>query len=225
LTNPFVEAAALQYRGNVHEQHGAWAQALADFDAARRVAEGAGDHFRVYIVNLFEGLTYTQAGNPAAGRVLLEQALTFAEQVGTVFFVAMGKAWLAACALALGALDTVPALCQEALRTAAETSDRFAQAVAHRALAAALTLGTAPDRQQAEHAMGEAIRLFKELEFRPELARTYVSYARLLQQWGQQDTVAHYLSEAISMFQEMGMDWDLVQAEEVRRAPLSMDGR
>jgi hypothetical protein len=73
--------------------------------------------------------------------------------------------------------------------------------------------------------MGDAIRLFKELEFRPELARSYMSYARLLQQWGQQDTAAHYLSEAISMFQEMGMDWDLAQAEQVRCTLLSMDGR
>ena len=224
LTNPFAEAAALHYRG-ILDQQGAWTQALADYDAARRVAEGAGDHFRVYLVNLWEGWTYTRAGDPAAGRVLLEQALTFAEQIGTVFFVALGKTWLAVCHLALGELDTVPALCQEALRVAAETSDRFAQAVAHRALAEALTLGTAPDRQQAEQAMVEAIRLFKELEFRPELARSYVCYARLFQQWGQQDTAAHYLSEAISMFQEMGMAWDLAQAEEVRRALLSMDGR
>jgi len=90
-----------------------------------------------------------------------------------------------------------------------------AQAVAHRALAEALTLGTAPDRQQAVQAMGEAVRLFKELEFRPELARTYVSYARLLQGWGQQGQARTYLTEAIAMFREMGMDWDLVQAEQV----------
>jgi class 3 adenylate cyclase/tetratricopeptide (TPR) repeat protein len=214
LTNPFAEAAALQYRGNVYEQQGAWTHALADF-AARRVAEGVGDHFRVYVVNLFKGWTSTRAGDPVAGRVLLEQALTFAEQIGTVFFVALGKAWLAACSLALGELDIVPALCQEALRVAEETSDRFAQAVAHRALAEALTLGTAPDRQQAEQAMGEAIQLWKEIEFNPELARTYVSYARLLQRWGQARQARAYLAEAIAMFQEIGMDWDLAQAEQM----------
>jgi tetratricopeptide (TPR) repeat protein len=181
------------------------------------VAEGIGDHFRVYLVNLFEGWTYAKAGDPAAGRGLLEQALAFAEQIGTTFLVALGKAWLAASCQALGEPNTVPALCQEALRVADKTSDRFAQAVAHRALAAAVALGTAANPQQADQAMGEAIRLFKEIEFRPELARTYVSYARLLQQWGQQDTAAHYLTEAISMFQEMGMTSDLAQAEEVRR--------
>ena len=68
--------------------------------------------------------------------------------------------------------------------------------------------------------MREAIRLFKEIEFRPELARTYVSYARLLRQRGQQDTAVHYVTEAISMFQEMDMRWDLTQAEDVRRALL-----
>lgn len=203
------------YRGAVHNEQGAWTQALADYDAGRRVAEGVGDHFRVYVVNVYEGWTYTRAGDPAAGRVLLEQALTFAGQMGTVFFVALGKAFLAACCLALGELDTVPVLCQEALRVAEETSDRRAQAVAHRALAEALTLGTAPDRQQAEQAMGEAIRLFKELEFRPELARTYVSYARLFQGWGQTGQARTYLTEAIAMFQEMGMDGDLAQAEQM----------
>ncbi len=164
--------------GVMHSHHSAWTQALADFDTARRVAEGMGDHFRVYVVNLYAGWASTRAGDPAAGRVLLEQALTVAEQIGTVFHVALGKAWLAACYLALG---------------------------------------TAPDRQQAEQAMGEAIRLFKELKFRPELARSYVCYARLFQQWRQQDTAAYYLSEAIRMFQEIGMDWDLRQADQVRR--------
>ncbi len=41
-----------------------------------------------------------------------------------------------------------------------------------------------------------------------------MGYARLLQCWGQQDTATHYLTEAISMFQEMHMDWELAQAEQ-----------
>jgi tetratricopeptide (TPR) repeat protein len=210
-TNPFAESAALFYRGVAHTHQGAWTQAMADFDTARQVAAGVGDHFRVYVVNLYAGWAATRAGNPAAGRMLLEQAFTIAEQIGTVFHVALGKAWLAACALALGELDTVPALCQETLRIAEETSDRFARAVTYRALAEALTLGTASDRQQAEQAIGKAIQLWKEIEFNPELARTYVSYARLLQRWGQDGQAKAYLTKAIAMFQEMGMDWDLTQ--------------
>jgi hypothetical protein len=181
LTNPFAEAAALDCRGFVHDQQGAWPQ---DFGAARRVAEAAGDQFRVYIVNLQESWTHSKAGNPAAGRALVEQGLRFAEKIGTVFYLALGKAWLAACAVALGD-GTAPALCRDALLEAEKTSDRLAQAVAYCALAEALAQDrAAPDRAPAEEAMAETIRLYKEIEFNPELARTYVSYARFLQGWG-----------------------------------------
>jgi class 3 adenylate cyclase/tetratricopeptide (TPR) repeat protein len=215
LHDPFAEAAALLYRGMAHDQRGAWTQALADYDAARQVAAGAGDHFRVYLVDLMAGWAVTRAGDPAAARVLLERGLALADQIGTVFLVALGEAFLAACSLALGEWHTVPALCQEALRVAGETSDRFAQAVAYRALAEALTLRTAPDRQQAEQAIGEALRLWKETEFHPELARTYVTSARLFQQWGQEGQARASLTQAIAMFQEMGMDWDRTRAEQL----------
>ena len=135
--------------GMTYDQRGAWGQALADYDDARRVAEAVGDHFRGYVVNLFEGWTYAKTEDAAAGRALLEQALASAEQIGTTFLVAPGKAWLAACCAALGEPTTV-ALCKEALREADKTSDRFAQAVAHRALAAAVPWGAANPRQADE---------------------------------------------------------------------------
>ncbi len=213
LHDPFAETAALHYRSMVCDQQGAWGQALMDWDTARRVAEGVGDRFRVYMVSLWPGWAATKAGDPALGRGLLEQALGLADQLGTTFQVALGKAFLAACRVALGELDTVPALCQEALQAA----DRLARAVASRALAEAVSRGTAAPLPQAEQAMGDAIRVFKELGFRPELARSYVCQARLLRQWGQRETATRYLSEAIGMFSDMGMAWDLERAEQARR--------
>jgi hypothetical protein len=215
LTDPFAEAAALQFRGIMHDQQGDWTQAMADFGAARRVAEAAGDQFRVYIVNLIEGWAHSKAGDPAAGRGLVEEGLRFAEKIGTQFWLALGKAFLAACAVALGE-DTVPALCRDALRAAEKTSDRLAQAVAYRALAEALAQDrAAPDRARAEEAMAESIRLGKEIEFNPELARTHVSYARLLQRWGEDGQARSYLTQAIAMFQAMDMGWDLARAEAI----------
>ena len=109
---------------------------------------------------------------------------------------------------------TAPALCRDALLMAEKTSDRFAQAVAYRALAEALAQDrAAPDRAQAEEAMAQSIRLFKEIEFNPELARTYVSYACLLQGWGEDGQAKSYLTQAIAMFQAMDMAWDLARAE------------
>ncbi len=213
LTDPFAEAAALQYRGQVHDARGAWPLAIADFGAARRVAEATGDQFRVYLVNLVEGATHSKAGDPAAGRVLVEEGLRFAEKIGTQLWFALGKAFLAACAVALGD-GAAPALCRDALLEAEKTTDRLAQAVAYRALAEALAQDRAArDRARAEEAMAESIRLYKEIEFNPELARTYVSYARLLQGWGEDGQAKSYLTQAIAMFQSMDMAWDLAPAE------------
>jgi hypothetical protein len=197
----------------VYDQQGAWPQAMADFGAARRMAEAAGDQFRVYIVNLIEGWTRSKAGDPAAGRGLVEEGLRFAEKIGTQFWLALGKAFLAACAVAL-AEDTAPALCRDALLAAKKTSDPLAQAVAYRALAEASAQDrAAPERARAEEAMAESIRLYKEIEFNPELARTYVTYARLLQGWGEGGQSRSYLTQAIAMFQAMDMAWDLARAE------------
>jgi tetratricopeptide (TPR) repeat protein len=213
LANPFAEASALATRAIVHGQQGAWPQAMADYADARRVAEAAGDHFRVYIVNLNDGWAHSRAGDPAAGRVWVEEGLRFAEKIGTEFMLALGKAWLAACAVALGD-GAAPALCRDALLMAEKTSDRFAQAVAYRALAEASAQDRAPpDRARAEEAMAQSIRLFKEIEFNPELARTYVSYARLLQGWGEDGQAKSYLTQAIAMFEAMDMEWDLARAE------------
>jgi hypothetical protein len=151
----------------MHDQQGDWTQAMADFGAARRVAEAAGDQFRVYIVNLIEGWAHSKAGDPAAGRGLVEEGLRFAEKIGTQFWLALGKAFLAACAVALGE-DTAPALCRDPLRAAEKTSDRLAQAVAYRTLAEALAQDrAASDRARAEEAMAESIRVGKEIEFNP----------------------------------------------------------
>jgi hypothetical protein len=73
----------------------------------------------------------------------------------------------------------------------------------------------APDRARAEEAMAESIRLGKEIEFNPELARTHVSYARLLQRWGEDGQARSYLTQAIAMFQAMDMGWDLARAEAI----------
>ena len=67
----------------------------------------------------------------------------------------------------------------------------------------------------------EAIRLHQEIGNTPELARTYASYACLLQKQGQTDRARKYLSTASDLFRHMGMAWDLARAEQVWRASTS----
>jgi predicted ATPase/class 3 adenylate cyclase len=218
IQNPFAESAAYHYRGMIHNQRGAWAQAITDCEEARRVAERTGDLYRVYLVKFFEGRAHTMDGNTGRGRELLEESIALSAQLGTTFGVGMAKAYQAECLLALGERDAVPPLCHEAIGLAEETGDKYAKALAHRTLAEALFTLAPADPQDAERAMLEAIQLQQEIGNHPELARSYMSYARLLQGWGEAAKASEYLTRAISMFQQMGMAWDLTQAEQVFQA-------
>src|SRR5271155_5633309 len=73
----------------------------------------------------------------------------------------------------------------------------------------------APDRARAEQAMAESVRLGQEIAFNPELARAYVSYARLLQGWGENGQARSFFTQVIAMFQAMDMAWDLARAEDM----------
>ena len=62
--------------------------------------------------------------------------------------------------------------------------------------------------------MLEALRLQQAIGAKPELSRSYVSYVRMLQSQGEGEKVRAYLIQAIDMFRQMGMTWDLVRAEQ-----------
>jgi tetratricopeptide (TPR) repeat protein len=124
---------------------------------------------------------------------------------------------LATALLALGQNILVPALCEEAIRLSEDTRDRLANALAHRTLAEGLAGLTPPDVERAEGAILDAIRIQQEFGSRPELARSYLSYARLLRAWNRIDDAGRYFEEALTMFREMGMARDLAKAEQEPR--------
>jgi class 3 adenylate cyclase/tetratricopeptide (TPR) repeat protein len=214
IQNPFAEAAAYFYRGLIHEQRGAWPESIKDCEEARRIGERVGDLFRIYVVKCTEGRVYTLSGDPARGRALLEEAAALAEQLGTNFWLAWRTSYLAACLLALGELEAVPPLCYEAIRVADVTGDQYPKTLAQRTLAEAwFALGSAAP-ESADELMLEAIRLQQSIGAKPELSRSYVTYARTLQARGERDKARMYLIQAIDMFRQMAMTWDLVHAEQ-----------
>jgi predicted ATPase len=213
LGNPFVQAAAYNYRAVAYGHQGAGAQAIADCEAGRRVAERAGDRFRVYLLQFYEGQAYIMVGDPGRARELLESSIALAKQLGTTTLLAWGQGLLATALLALGEQELVPTLCEEAARLAEDTRDRLASALAHRTLAEALVRLTPPDADRAERALLEAIRIQQEFGCRPEVARSYVTYARLLKGWDRLDEAKKYIAEAVGMFRGMGMARDLIRAE------------
>jgi predicted ATPase/class 3 adenylate cyclase len=217
LRNPFVQAAAYNYRAVAYCHQGAGEQAIADCEEARRVAERAGDRFRIYLLQFYEGQAYVMIGQPSRARELLDHSIALAKQLGTTTLLAWGQGLLATCLLALGEYEAVPLLCEEAIRLAEDTRDRLANALAHRTLGEALARLAPSGLHTAERAILDAIRIQQELGCQPELARSYVSYARLLNSWNRTDEARRYLVDAIGKFRGMGMARDLAEAE--REAP------
>ena len=149
--------------------------------------------------------------------MVLEESLTLSTKIGTGFVRHQQKAFLAACLLALGQSDGVPPLCEEAIGLAEEAGDKWIKALGLRTLAEASSTVDPSDPQKAETAILQAIRLLEEIGAKPELARSYVSYARLLNAKGETAKAKGHLATAIGMFREMGMAWDLERAEQTLR--------
>jgi predicted ATPase len=214
LKNPFVQAAAHNYRAVALCHQGAGAQAIAACEEARRLADRAGDRFRVYLVQFYEGQAHGMLGNHRRARELLEHSIALAKQLGTTTLLAWGQGLLATSLLAAGEHDAAQRLCEEAILLAEETRDRLANALAHRTLAEALARRAPADVAAAERAILDAIRIQRELGCRPELARSYVTYARLLEGWNRRDEAGRHLAEAVDMFRAMRMTRDLAAAEQ-----------
>ena len=209
LQNPFVEAAAYSYRAVAHCYRGAASEAIEDCAQARQLAQRTGDQLRIYLLQYGEGHAHAMLGDPHTARKILEENIAQAKRLGTTALRAWGQGLLAMTLLALGERDAVVPLCQETIQLARDTQDRLANALAHRMLAEALGATGPADAAQAEAAVVEAIRIQQEVGSRPELARSYVTYGRLLDRWGRSDEARRYLMDAAEMFRTMGMDREL----------------
>lgn len=214
IANPFAQAAAWYYRGTVRDQRGEWALAIADYDSAVQWARTAGDPFREYIVKCWQGRAYVMAGDPLRGRQLIEESMAISQKIGTKLALSWQHTWLAGCLLALGEIDGVPALCEEAIKLADAAMDRFNNALAHRTLGEALARLDSPRSEAVERAFVTAMRIWEEIGARPEQARTEVSYARLLMLRGHADAAQARLARARGMLLDMGMEWDVRHAEQ-----------
>ncbi len=214
IRNPFAEAANYHYRGIVEEQRGEWSHAIEDYERAREIASKAGDEMRVYIVKFMEGYAYTMSGEPDKGLKLLEESMALASKLGTKFLAAQARSCMAACRLARGETDAAVETARDALRLAERAQDRFNVALAHRILANALTQAPDSDLEEAKKAFTEAIRIQRDIGVKPELARSYLCYARLLRRAGESDESRDCVQEALTVFEELKMTWDRALAEQ-----------
>jgi tetratricopeptide (TPR) repeat protein len=205
IQDPATTATVYMCRGAVYDQHGDWDRALADYAEAQRLAGQAGDLTRSYLIACQQGRAYALHSDPQRGHDILQQSLTLANKLDIAPVPAWPRVHLAACLLKLEQYDKVQPLCREALRLALAGGDYYGQFLAQRTLAEILTR-MQPEQTAAIHtAMHEAIRLQRQLGALPELMRSYISYAGLLDSLGEQDDAAEYRNQALELFAQLDM--------------------
>ncbi len=210
-----TEAACYQYRAGTRFPRGEWSQAIADIRRALELAQSVGDRFREYMTTGLLGGFLVMTGDHDTGVETLERARRAGEQLGTRLFLSVFQAYRAEASLANSEADQATRHAREAIATAKDTDDQWSEAWARRLLGEALCLRGGVDLREAEEEILEAIRIQQEIGAQPELARSYVSHARLLGAKGERDQVWDTLTRATAMFRQMGMAWDLECAQEV----------
>src|SRR5262249_10291447 len=126
---------------------------------------------------------HTRAGEPSRGRNLAEEGFALAGRIGTRFVIAHGKVSFAESLLALAELGEACRVSRDAILLSEESGDGFGTALAHRTLAESLVrLGRPASKWQQE--ILDAIRKLEHAQAQPELARTHLSYTRLLRAAG-----------------------------------------
>lgn len=208
LENPFVEAANFHYRGIIHDQLGAWDAAIDDYATAAGIAERSGDVFRKYLIEFMQGRALTFRGDTDEARQLLEQSVQSARDLKTQFIFGQALAALAVCCLATGDAVRGRELSEEGVQAAIATGDRFSEALARRTYAECLA-ALGEEDTAAEEEYRRAVAIQEEIGVRPELARTYASFARFLDVRRHDGEAAKCRGEAESLFATLGMRWDL----------------
>ena len=215
IKNPYAEAAALHYRGIIHDQQGRWELALEQYSEAKKVAEQAGDMFRVYIVGFMEGRACLMAGKLAQGIKLIEDSIALAARIGTQFLLGQAKTVLASCRLADDRLDEARSLSKEAISLAENAGDQFTQSLARRSLAECLArTGAVKDLDEASDLVLAAIAMQEEIGAKPELGRSYVSLAEISKMKGDEVDFGRSLRQAMRLFADLNMCWDNAQAKQ-----------
>ena len=198
-------AACHMYRAVVKGWFGKLQPALADFEQAQSISERAGDLFRRYLVHGWRGEAYLLSEDLVAAERELAQCLALGDQIGTTFHRGAFQAFLARIRLHGGDTEAARRGCEEAIRTATETSQPWSQSIALRVHAETLLAGPHRGVAAAEDAARKAILIQEERECRCDLAWSRLTLCQVLQAKADPQGAMAELRAGSRAFEEMGI--------------------
>jgi DNA-binding SARP family transcriptional activator/tetratricopeptide (TPR) repeat protein len=213
IDRPFALAGSFAAIGHAHLCRGRLGEAAAALTRGLEVCQRW--EFSVHrpwlVAHL--GHTYVFAGRTSKGLSLLHEAVDEAERLGNVGGQAWRLAALAEALLLAGCLDEAATRADQALEQSRQRGERGHEAWALRVQAEVAASRTAPACDVARERFHEALALAGALEMRPLEARCHLGLATLHHAEGRREEACAARRHAIEMFQSMGMEFWVTQAQ------------
>ncbi len=159
------------------------------------------------------GYALTLAGSLSEGMQLLEDGLKTGVAIPFMIGYSQWLTWLGEAHLLDGRTEEAVRAAEQALCRSRDNNERGYMAGALRLLGEIASYPDRPDVEKAETYYREAMSLANELGMRPLMAHCHDGLGRLYRQIGRNDESQEYFAKAFAMFQEMGMNFWLENAE------------
>ena len=209
IQNLPAEAANYYYRAILYEQKGEWSKLVEDCRAGLLIARRIPDPFRVYVLTCILGYGLFRLGEAQHGIDTIQEGIKLAEQLGTTYLLAWAVSWLSDSYLAQREFDAALTWASRALSLVGQGNDFYGESLASRCYGEALCQKDPSRVAEAEEHIQRAMRLQEEKGMKPQLARSYVGYARLLKVKGEAGKAEECVARARVLFSEMDMQWHL----------------
>jgi tetratricopeptide (TPR) repeat protein len=170
---------------------------------------------RDYLLPIATGLGYAYAlqGRLAAGRALLEEAISESIRTGTLTYYSLRVAWLSEVCRLAGCGEEAWQHAHQALDLARQHKERGNEALALYQLGTVQAHADPPDTEQAETYYQQALALAEALGMRPLQAHCHRGLGTLYAKTGQREQARVALSTAIALYRAMEMTFWLPEAE------------
>lgn len=191
-----VQALAAGWLAKAHAFRGECEAALGAAELARELGSRTAQVSAVYNAALWTGYVYLLQDEPKRAAEVLERLAEINPRWPTTLD------WLALARLECGRFGEAADLARRCLDA---RPPRLVRLRALRTLGLALGLAPHPDRQSAEHAVEESLRLAADLGLRPHAADAYAAYVDLCRRFGGERRAEYYAARAHAEWQECGM--------------------
>jgi tetratricopeptide (TPR) repeat protein len=201
--------------GFFFEAKGDWKAAIEHIQEAIKYSEEA--KYLVLLVQSWAllGDAYSYLGDPEAGRRYVEKGLKIQREGAFEWWLSLHHLILGGIHLRLGDSKNARSSVDEAMRLSQKNNEKLMEGRSWILLGRILGRTETPQIDKAEECILQGIKILDELKLKAFYALGYFYLGELYVKAGQKEKALENLRKGEAMFQEMGMDYWLVETRKV----------